>query len=72
MILLAAKKTQEAYEKSLGLSGDVAVHEYVKAVAANRLGKVMEALLHIENAMDMDPTLREVAQVDGDVLDLLE
>ncbi len=72
LILLAAKKNQEAYEKSLGLSGDVAVHEYVKAVAANRLDKVMEALLHIENAMDMDPTLREVAQVDGDVLDLLE
>lgn len=72
LILLAAKRNDEAYEKSKSLGGETAVNEYVKAIAANRMDKVMEALLHIENALDLDPALREVAQVDGDVIDLLE
>ncbi|MGL4412056.1 MAG: tetratricopeptide repeat protein [Bacteroidales bacterium] len=72
LLLLAKKQNELAWEKAKLLSSDIAVHEYVKAVAANRLDKVMEAILHIENAFALDPYLQEVAKVDGDVLDLLQ
>lgn len=72
LLLLALKQNAQAWEKAKLLSSDVAVHEYVKAAAANRLDKVMEAIMHIENAFALDPHLREIAKVDGDVIDLLE
>lgn len=72
VLLLAMKRNQQAWEKAKELPDDSAKAEYLKAIAANRLDKVMEAITHIENAMAMDPSLREIAQIDGDVLDLLE
>ena len=32
----------------------------------------LDAIVHLENALRLDPSLREVAQVDGDLTDLLE
>lgn len=72
LILLAMKRNQEAWDKAQQLPVDNARCLYVKAVAANRLDKVMEALMAIEQAFALDPSLRELAKVDGDVLDLLE
>lgn len=72
LILLAMKRNQEAWDKAQQLPVDNALCLYVKAVAANRLDKVMEALMAIEQAFALDPSLRELAKVDGDVLDLLE
>jgi hypothetical protein len=51
--------------------GNSAREEYVKAIAANRLDLVGEAIMHFDNAMELDPSLIEVAKIDGDVLDLV-
>lgn len=72
LILLAMKRNQEAWDKVQQLPVDNARCLYMKAVAANRLDKVMEALMAIEQAFALDPSLEELAKVDGDVLDLLE
>lgn len=71
LLLLAMKRNEEAYKKAEQLPGDIAVNEYVKAIAANRLDKVGNAIMYLENALMLDPYLREVASIDGDVNDLL-
>lgn len=71
VLLLAMKKNQEAYDKAIQLPSGIAANEYVKAIAANRLDKVGEAIMYLENAFSLDPHLREVASIDGDVNDLL-
>jgi len=53
------------------LLGDTAVEEYLKAVAANRLDMILPAIQHIERALELDPSLRDIAKIDGDTLDLL-
>lgn len=54
------------------LLGNSAKEEYIKAVAANRVDEVVLALSYLESAFKKDPSLRDVASVDGDVLDLLQ
>lgn len=71
LMLLAMKKNNLAWEKSRHL-GESAVEYYVKAVASNRMDNYMEASVFLEEAFRLDPSLREVAKVDGDVLDLLD
>ena len=44
----------------------------MKAVAANRLDKYIEAMVFLDNALALDPSLREIAKIDGDVVDLLD
>ena len=68
VLLLALKRNDEAWEKAQNLP-ETARSEYVKAIAANRLDKVMDAINHIEKAFELDPSLRDVAKVD--VMDLL-
>lgn len=70
VLLLALKRNDEAWEKAQNLP-ETARSEYVKAIAANRLDKVMDAINHIEKAFELDPSLRDVAKVDADVMDLL-
>ena len=43
---------------------------YIKAIAANRLEKIGDAIMSIEQALELDPSLLEVAKVDGDIIDL--
>lgn len=71
LLLLATKNNNEAYVKSKNL-GNSAIEYYVKAVAANRLNNYEEATVLLNKAFDLDPSLKETAKVDGDVLDLLE
>ena len=71
ILLLAIKDNKRAWEKAQRL-GDTAVEEYIKAVAANRLDKYLEATAHLEQALRLDPNLREVAKIDGDIVDLLD
>lgn len=76
LLLLAMKKDKEAYEKAQFLEPMVAKNEYVKAICANRLSdddplKLGEAVASIENALALDPSLREIAEVDADVMELL-
>lgn len=72
LLLLARKENKKAWEKAKALSQDVAVHNYVRAVAANRLDMIPEALSYMRMAFSQDESLREVAAVDGDVVDLME
>ena len=70
-MLLAMKKNKEAWEKASQLNTGSAREYYVKAIAANRMEKVGEALTYIEKALELDPSLLETARVDGDIIDLL-
>lgn len=71
VMLLAIKSNEQAWKRSRQL-GHTAKEEYVKAIASNRMERIIEAMDHIESALELDPSLREIAEVDGDVLDLLE
>lgn len=71
LLLLALKANDQAWEKARQL-GNSAKEEYVKAIAANRLDLYLPAVRHLENAFKLDPSLREIARVDGDVVDLLD
>lgn len=71
LILLAMKRNDEAWEKAQELPDDSARVLYVKAIITNRLDMVVEAIDYIETALDMDPSLREIAEIDADVKDLL-
>ena len=71
LILLAMKRNEEAWEKAQDLPDDSARVLYVKAIITNRLDMVVEAINYIESALEMDPSLREIAEIDADVKDLL-
>lgn len=71
VMLLAMKRNEEAWEKASQLTTGSAREYYVKAIAANRLEKVGEAIMCIEKALELDPSLLETARVDGDIIDLL-
>ena len=71
VLLLAMKRNDEAWEKAEELPDESARVMYVKAIIANRLDKVVEAINYIETALEMDPSLREIAEIDADVKDLL-
>lgn len=71
LLLLAIKANDKAWQKAQKL-GDSAREEYIKAVAANRVNQYMAAITHLEHAIALDPSLRQLAEIDGDVLDLLE
>ncbi len=72
LLLLALKQDELAWEKAKQLESGVAKHEYVRAMAANRLDLVNEAIMFLEMAFALDPDLRKIASIDGDVNDLLE
>jgi hypothetical protein len=71
LLLLALKDNETAWTRAQ-LLGDSAEEEYVKAIAANRMDIYVDAITHLENAFRLDPSLRDVARVDGDIVDLLE
>ena len=71
LMLLAIKANDQAWEKARQL-GNSARECYIKAVAANRVDEVVLALSYLESAFKKDPSLRNIASVDGDVLDLLQ
>ncbi|MDE7388291.1 MAG: hypothetical protein K2M97_03445 [Muribaculaceae bacterium] len=71
LLLLKIKDNEHAYRRSKRL-GNSAVEEYVKAVAANRMDDFMAAIAHLQNAIELDPTLRDVAKTDSDICGLLD
>ena len=71
VILLALKANDQAWRKASKLGGS-AEEEYLKAVAANRVDEYMAAVSHLENALRLKPELKEIAKIDGDLIDLLE
>lgn len=71
LLLLALKDNEQAWESAKKL-GDSAIEQYIKATAANRVDEYSIALVYLENALHLDPSLRDVARVDGDMTELLE
>lgn len=71
LMLLAMKNNDDAWAKAKRLNGGTAKEFYIKAVAANRTENVVEAMAYMEQAFALDPSLKEVAKIDGDLLDLL-
>lgn len=71
LLLLAIKDNDTAWEKAQKLD-ESAIEEYVKAVAANRVDNYVYATVHLKNALRLDPSLRDVARVDGDLTDIIE
>ena len=71
LLLLALKDNEQAWESAKKL-GDSAIEQYIKATAANRVDEYSIALVYLENALHLNPSLRDVARVDGDMTELLE
>lgn len=71
LMLLAMKNNDDAWAKAKRLNSGTAKEFYIKAVAANRTENVVEAMAYMEQAFALDPSLKEVAKIDGDLLDLL-
>lgn len=71
VLLLAIKDNAQAWRRAQKL-GNSANEEYVKAIAANRVNEYLPAITHLENALRLDPTLLEIAKVDGDIIGILE
>ncbi len=71
VLLLAIKANDQAWEKAQALGGS-ARECYVKAIAANRVDEYLKALNYLETALKLDPSLRQIAEVDGDMKELLQ
>lgn len=72
LLLLALKRNEEASDKADELPDEEALTFYLRAVAANRLDKVVEAFANLKKAFALNPALKDVARIDGDVTDLLQ
>lgn len=70
LMLLATDQNNEAYNLSRKL-GDTAKENYIKATTSNRLNRVSEAQRFLKKAFEQDPSLKETAKADGDILSLM-
>ena len=71
VMLLAMKRNEEAMKLSRLLPDDQALTHYLRAICLNRLEQVTYAYDELSKALNMDPSLKQVAYTDGDVNDLL-
>lgn len=72
LVLLAMNKNKDALSEIKKIDkGDNAKILYVLAICENRLGKLNNALSAIRQALELDPSLREVLKVDADLSDLI-
>lgn len=72
VLLLSMKRNTEAWELLSEMDDQSAQANYLRAITANRLEKPIEAIRLLKLAIELDPSLKEVAEKDGDVLDLLQ
>lgn len=71
LLLLAMKHNEDAWKIAKELPDDVAEHHYIRAICLNRMEKPVEAYDELKKAFAKDPSLKKVAEVDGDVNGLL-
>ncbi len=79
VMLLAIKADEQAWEKAQGL-GSSAKEDYLRAIASNRVLVKNEERYdlygvpeqNLRSAIKKDPSLRDLASVDGDMIDLLK
>lgn len=72
VLLLSLKRNKEAWEKAQELPEEDAVSDYLRAVCANRLDMFTEAFAYLKRAVREDPSLMDVARIDGDVTDIVQ
>lgn len=72
ILLLCLKRNKEAYEFVRNLDETSADADYVRAIAANRNNDISAAIDYLKRAIRTNPEIRKTAEVDGDLLDLLE
>lgn len=70
ILLLSLRKNQEAWDFLQQLPDSSAEANYVRAIAANRLNDINNAILYLHKALAQKPELRKIMEIDGDVLDL--
>ena len=71
VMLLAMKRNDEALRQSKLLPDNEALTHYLRAICLNRTEDPVEAYKELKKSFDMDPSLKDIAKVDGDVTDLL-
>jgi len=71
VLLLAIKANDRAWEKAKNL-GTSAREHYIKAIAANRVDQYIAAINNLKTALKLDPSLIQIAEVDGDMKELLQ
>lgn len=72
VMLLAMKRNEEALAFAKELPDEEAATHYLRAICLNRTEDVVGATDELKRAIEMDPSLEELAHVDGDVNDLFE
>ncbi|MFR9578891.1 MAG: hypothetical protein SNG45_08610, partial [Rikenellaceae bacterium] len=77
LILLSMKENEQAREKMSELmkdydNGSNAKCHYIAAVCANRMDDLSMATMHLGIALQIDPSLEEMAKIDADVIDIYE
>ena len=71
VMLLAMKRNSEAYKLCRQLPENEALSYYLRAVCLNRMDNPFDAYTALKRSFEMDPDLKRIAKVDGDVCDLL-
>lgn len=70
-LLLAMKRNEEAMKLAKQLPEGEALTHYLQAICLNRLDSPEEAYDQLKKAFELDPSLKKIAPVDGDVNNLL-
>lgn len=70
-LLLAMKRNEDAMKLAKQLPEDEALTHYLRAICLNRLDSPEEAYDQLKKAFELDPSLKKIAPVDGDVNNLL-
>ncbi len=70
-LLLAMKRNEEAMKLAQQLPEDEALTHYLRAICLNRLDSPEDAYDQLKKAFELDPSLKKIARVDGDVNNLL-
>lgn len=70
LVMLKKKNNKAAWRESQKL-GDSAIEWYVKAIAAHRVDDFNDEL-YLEKALALDPSLIDIATIDGDVIEMME
>lgn len=70
-MLLAMKRDKEALTRAQQLPENEGISHYLLAVCYNRTDHPVEAFDELKRAFQLDPSLKEIAPLDGDVNDLL-
>lgn len=77
LLLLCMNRSHEALEKTQSMANDPQYNNnakfwYVRAICTNRTEDLPQAMMSLERAINLDPTLEEVARLDSDVMDILD